>query len=280
MCEPVRAYMNEAERLRHRPMNLAIGSSISFGFFLSLYVGTDAERAHAAVNRRAVDSQASCGGGGVPAAFPQDANELVSLAVWTGRGLRQIGRGTDRLVDSVTIDTLGSRENGSPLHRVLELSNVAWPRMFSQASERGHREGRSEVGKKGGEEVVRERRDVIGAGVERRNVEHDASKAVKEILAEAPFVDERQERLIGGRDRAKVADPVASGADRAKGRCLDGSQELGLRRERGTTDFVEKERASIGFGQVARVFGGSAGERAAHVSRGRPRTWSRRRRRR
>ena len=94
--------------------------------------------------------------------------------------------------------------------------------------------------------VIDQRRDLLPPLAQRRHPQADDVEAVEEVLAEAPFGDERLEVGVGGGDdadvdldRLRLAEPV----DLVR---LEEAEELGLQVGADFGDLVEEEGAAGG----------------------------------
>src|SRR6185295_2438521 len=123
----------------------------------------------------------------------------------------------------------GLRDEQRALDQVAQLARVAGQRLGLERLERRRLElhGRgAERGRVELDEVARERRDLLGAVAQRRDLEHRAAQPEVEVAAEPP----------------------------------------GLDVERHLADLVEEQRAAVGALDQALLGGDRAGERAALVA--------------
>ena len=79
----------------------------------------------------------------------------------------------------------------------------------------------------------------------------DAAEPVEQVGAEQPVRNEPAEAAIRRRDDAHVDAPPAGAADPLDGEVLDGTQELGLRRQGEVGHLVQEQRAAIGVLELA-----------------------------
>ena len=152
-----------------------------------------------------------------------------------------------------------SSEDERRLDDLTQLANVARPRTLSEQSH-GVR-----IERPASREVPDQRRDVVGPLVEWWDLQNDPTQAMGEVGAHASRSDEVSERFVGGRDQSKIAHGVSVAANSAKRSGLERAKELRLHRERQAADLVEKERALVGFAEIARHVRRRAGECTAHV---------------
>src|SRR6266852_2734807 len=94
-------------------------------------------------------------------------------------------------------------------------------------------------------------RNVFLAIAQRRNEEGNYVQAVEEILAEGAAGDFLFEIFICGGDDAHIYMESLIGADAFEALLFEDAEDFGLGAEAHVADFVEEERAAIGFGELA-----------------------------
>ena len=100
-----------------------------------------------------------------------------------------------------------------------------------------------------------------------RHVDGKHVEAIIEIFAEAAFLRQLGQVPVGGRDDAHIDLHRALGADGIDFAFLQHAQQFHLHVERQFADFVEEQRAAVGFHELAEMLVGGARERSP--SRGR-----------
>ena len=104
------------------------------------------------------------------------------------------------------------------------------------------------------------------AGPQRGNRDRKDVQAVEQILAKPAALDQIDEILVGRRDQPEIDLDRPSRADRVDLPVLQGAQQLHLGLEGQFADFVEEQRAAVGFGELADVSFRGAGEGALLVA--------------
>ena len=122
------------------------------------------------------------------------------------------------------------------------------------------------LGAEARDEAAREIGDVAGARAQRGNGDRKNVQAIEQILAEPPALDQIDQVLVGRRNQPEIDLDRPSRADRIDLALLQGAQQLDLRVQRQFADFVEKQRAAIGLGELADMLLGGAGEGALLVA--------------
>jgi len=162
-------------------------------------------------------------------------------------------------------DVLAERDRA--LDRQLELTNIAGPGL---AREPGPDQGRylrwPPVSHGLAQEAKSQGLDVCGPLSKRRNLEHDASEPLHEVVAKPAEVNEVGEVPAGGRDDANVNRDERRGAEPTDGALFESAQELRLQMQAELGDLVEEQRAVVGLLEQARDGARGAGESAAHVA--------------
>ena len=117
-----------------------------------------------------------------------------------------------------------------------------------------------------GGEVPGQLQDVLGAGAQRRQLDGEVRQAIEQVLAEAPFLDQRAQVAVGGGDDAHVDLVRLRAAQRAHLAFLQHAQQLGLQRQRHVADLVEEQGAAVGCIEQALAVAVGAGEGALAVA--------------
>ena len=144
---------------------------------------------------------------------------------------------------------------------VLQLADVPGPRVRAQSGPglRGQRlRGQPRSGTRLAQEPLAERKDVVRALAEGRQVDGDHRQAMVEVRPEATLAGGRLQILAGGRDDPHV-DRLAARRPQAPHRALlEDLQELGLGLRRQEPDLVEEQSPAVcllqepGLGSPAR----------------------------
>src|SRR5213078_2481593 len=105
----------------------------------------------------------------------------------------QAGRHVRRQI--IGLDGLAAAQDGGALDRILQLPDVAGPRIAQHAFQRGRREPQraAQLRRRAREEVLGQRRNVLAAIAQRRQGHLDHVETVEDILAEAPLADPPRE---------------------------------------------------------------------------------------
>jgi hypothetical protein len=80
-----------------------------------------------------------------------------------------------------------------------------------------------------------------------RFIERDDVQAVEKVLAEVAALDLFFEVLVGGGDDAHAHLNELGGAHRFEALLFEGAEDLGLGLEAHVADFVQEQRAAVGF---------------------------------
>ena len=114
-------------------------------------------------------------------------------------------------------------------------------------------------------EVFRELQDFTGPVAQRRHLQLDHVEAIVKILAEALFLDQLLEMLIGRGNDARIDFDRLRTADALERPLLQKAQQLRLHHRRQIANLVEQDRAALGRFEAAGLVLDGAGERTAHV---------------
>ena len=93
--------------------------------------------------------------------------------------------------------------------------------------------------------VLEQRRDLLAAFAERRQVERQNLEAVEQILAEAALGDQLLEVGVGGGDDPHVNLDGVRLAERMNLMVLEEAKQLGLDLDCDVADFVEEQGAAV-----------------------------------
>ena len=116
------------------------------------------------------------------------------------------------------------------------------------------------------DEVVDERRDVLLALAQRRELDRDDVQPVEEVLAEASLLDGAPQVDVGGRHDPDVHLDGLDAAEPHELALLHHAQELGLGLEGDVADLVEEQRALVRQLEEALLGVDRPGEGALHVA--------------
>ena len=178
----------------------------------------------------------------------------------------QAGRHVRRQI--IGLDGLAAAQDGGALDRILQLPDVAGPRIAQHAFQRGRREPQraAQLRRRAREEVLGQRRNVLAAIAQRRQGHLDHVETVEEILAEAPLADPRREIAVGGGEHAHVDGGGLRRAEPSHLTALERPQQLLLQRGRHLRDLVQEQCPPAGLLEQSELAAGGAGECAPHVA--------------
>jgi len=162
---------------------------------------------------------------------------------------------------------LGERDD--PPDLVVELPDVARPGKQQQLLHRVLGDPHvplAIVGSGAREEVMHERRDLVAALAQGRDLQPDDVEAIEEIFAKPPGLDGQLEVRVGGDDDTDVHGEWRAVAERTDFARLEEAQQFGLQFEAELADLVEEERAAARRADDAGTVAVGAGERAAPVA--------------
>jgi hypothetical protein len=109
-------------------------------------------------------------------------------------------------------------------------------------------------------EMVGQHGHVALAHAQRGQGDHLEAQAVEQVGAEAALRGHARQVFVGGRHDAHVDPDRAAGADAGDFAIFDRAQQAFLRAHRERAEFVEEQRALVGFLEAARAGAGGAGE--------------------
>ena len=119
----------------------------------------------------------------------------------------------------------------------------------------------------GSKEIFGEGLEILGPFAKRGKLNHEFIEAVEEVGSELLVVDQRLQVLIGSHYYPEVGRSAFRFAESAHRAILDYLQQFGLKRWRCFADFIEEERAPIGFLKQAWFFTVGAGESSFGVAK-------------
>src|SRR5258708_29401033 len=168
----------------------------------------------------------------------------------------------------VRLDARLRANNDQSLDEVAKLADVSRPRVPQQNLHGGIGELARSLAVRGAElvqEIPGQDGNVLFAVTQRRHEEGNYVQPVKEILAEGTARDFLFEILGRGWQDANIDTQRLAGADRLEALLFQHAQNLRLRAQTHVADFVEEERAAVGFLEFADLIFGGAREAALHV---------------
>ena len=177
------------------------------------------------------------------------------------QGRRPRGVTGRRIVDVEVFGQDGPAPRGDrrPGQGVLQLADVARPGPLADRRE-GLGEKRSSPQpcrrSSASQDVLGQRRDVLGAVAERRDDDPGDVEAVEQVLAEPAGGDLLRQVAVGGRDDAGVGAEGLGPADALELALLEDAEDLGLGRQRQLADLVEEDGAAGGCARTGRASGG------------------------
>src|SRR5215831_4814239 len=176
----------------------------------------------------------------------------------------------NRIGQQIDVDALGGREDHRALHNVFEFTHVARPFVIH---EQFHGRGREMAERlrvlltKAVEEMRKQERNVFAAFAERGQAQVNDVQAVKEVLAEATFLNQGQEIDVRGGHNAYVHLNLLGAAKTHEFALLDDAKELCLRLRADCGDLVEEDGALIRDFEQSFFRGHGACERALDMTK-------------
>src|SRR5262249_4050464 len=190
-------------------------------------------------------------------------------AGWRGRIAGELGLRARRDAELQNGDQATVRDDERALHRVLQLPDVARPRVLQErlasvAAETGLALAHAHAERP--DEVIGQQQHVVAALAERRQMHGEDVEPIEQVLADATGRNRVLEVSIGRRDEAHVAAQGRRTAYALELALLQDAQELGLYGQRQLADLVEEQRAGRGQLEAPRLLAVGARERAALVA--------------
>src|SRR5438874_559434 len=176
--------------------------------------------------------------------------------------------GTDVLRQVLYANLLAHGERHRPLDTVLQLADVARPRVIKQAL--GRCAGKTAHPLVGVltiplDEVLGEQQHVRATRPERWQLDLDDGHAEEEVLPEPALVNRRPQFLVRVGDEAHVEGYFCIAADRADHALLESAKKLGLQANRQVADFIEEQGSSVRLQEETRARSARVGERAPRM---------------
>ena len=183
--------------------------------------------------------------------------------------MREVASRSIRRPELAEADRRALRHQHAALDRVIELADVARPRMLEQRLQRRRFEAADVLAvalRVLPQEVRRERGNVLAPLAQRRQLDLDRVQPEQQVLPEAAGRDLLAEVRVGRRDDAHVDLARARRADALEVAGLEHAQQLRLQVQRHVRDLVEEQRAAVGELEAADAIGLGVGEGALHVA--------------
>ena len=162
------------------------------------------------------------------------------------------------------------RQQHGAMDGVFQLAHIAAPAM-AQQQPLGRRRDRARYGTPLASayllgEMLGQGADVLGPLAQRGQAQIHDIQAIEQVFAERAVLDGFRQVAVGGGDDADVDLDRLGAADPVDLALLDGAQQLGLQARVHLADFVQQQRAAIGFLELADAPGDGAGEGALLVA--------------
>ena len=170
-----------------------------------------------------------------------------------------------RQVQVARVDRVAVGQNDRPLHRVLQLADVAGPRISLQLLDGGRRQRRHlllHLAAKTLDECARQNRNIVRAIAQRRNRDGKHRQPEVQIFAEQFGGDAGAQRLVGGRHDPHVHLQRDGAADTLEPPLFERAENFGLQPQRQIADLVEEQRAAVRELELARLARHRAGKGA------------------
>ncbi len=184
---------------------------------------------------------------------------------------RSITSAIDGRTDALRVDAkvlgfhhVAPAQNDRALDPVLKFPNVPGPGVLGEHPNRVRREGEgaTAAGLPGElrQERLREGKDVVPPGPQRRDQDLDHGETEIEILSKIPGSDHRLQVAVRGRDQPKIHPPGLGAPHPVELLLLNEPQDLGLQGERQVPDLVQKQGAPLGHLDPPELPGAGPGE--------------------
>src|SRR6267154_4518787 len=170
----------------------------------------------------------------------------------------------------VRFDARFRADDHQALDQIAQLAHVAGPGMAQQTLHRGVAElanflsvSRAELV----QQMPSKNGNIFLAITQRRDEERNDVEPVDQILTEGAAGDLLLEILVGGGQNANIHGEGLARAHRLEALFFEHAQHFGLSAQAHVSDFVEKQRAAIGFLEFTDLVFRRAGETAFHVAK-------------
>src|ERR1017187_6862306 len=163
------------------------------------------------------------------------------------------------------VEPLARAHDQAAFDHVLQLADIAGPVIRHQLGDPGIGDVAHAVARirpQLGDEVLRQKRNILFALAQRRNVHGHHVEAVIEVLAKGALLKRGAQILVGGGHHAHVdmaGDVAAQALELA---LLQHAQQFHLDGRGHVADFIQEDRAGIGLLELARLGAHRAGEGA------------------
>ncbi len=184
-------------------------------------------------------------------------------------GVVAAGRRRDGELQVRALDPLVLAEQDRPLEHVLELADVAGPRMRLERRDRVVGDADDLLLQPLVElldDVLHEQRDVADPLAQRRDLQRHHVEPVVEVVAEVAALDLGLEVAVGRGHEPHVDLERLDAADALELALLDRAQQLDLHLDGDLADLVEEQRAAVGELEPPGLARRGAGERALLVA--------------
>src|SRR5262249_10065564 len=163
--------------------------------------------------------------------------------------------------EMMRLDALLGADNHQALDQVLQLADVAGPRITQEHLQRRLAQllGPTAVGAAElAQEISRQSGQILDALAQRGHVKRNYVQPVEQVFPERPPGDLFLQFLVRGRDHPYVNGDGLVGAYGLEPLFFEDSQDFGLGLEAHVAHFVEEQRAAVGLLELAHlVFGGA-----------------------
>ena len=181
----------------------------------------------------------------------------------------RIGRPGQLAVGQIEAEPPPGTEDRRPLDHVLQLADIPRPGVAAEAPDIALREPRLrdvEAARRRREQMLGDRRDVLGTLAQGSRLDREDIETEVEVLAEAPARHLGAQVAIGGGHHPHVDRTGARLADPLEGALLQHAQQLALQVQGNLADFVEEQCAAIGELEPADTVAECAREAALGVA--------------
>src|SRR5882762_128757 len=168
----------------------------------------------------------------------------------------------------VRLDARLRANNNQALHQIAKLAYVSRPRMPQQNFHRRVSQLARLLSISGAElvqEVFGQNGNVLFAVAQWRHEEGNYIQPIEEVLAESAARNFLLEVFVGSGENAYVNGHSLAGTNWLKALLFQHAQYFGLCAQAHVADFVKKERAAVGFFELADLVFACTGEAALYV---------------